>query len=442
MYGGAALNAAHALVADDLGPDRPRRPARRVAPARRRAARPRRSSPAGGSSPPATTSSTSQGARPADPRAAEEFYLRTFAEPALDVNGFESGSPHLQKTVLPVEAVANLSIRLAPGPAGRGDRRRARAAAPRGGAGRGDDRDRALVVVAARARVARREGRAARARCLRAVARCPAGADPLGRHPADRPGARRQGQIPTIITGFGLPDSNIHSPNERLARRVRAARDRDRARALPRAGRAVSEERVAAPCLLVALSVLGRRCRCAPLTRARPLRSASGTLPSQSWHARATSPAPPVGRIALEGGGSAPHPGWGRQPEPVDPRSAQPRRRSVPGRRVVHPAAGDHRRDDLGVEVVPRVAVEHDEVGGAGRGSAGRASARRRRARPARGSSPRTPAGPSAPAPDARRRASSIVRRTPARIPASGSSSSIGASEPFATTAPESSSER
>ena len=34
---------------------------------------------------------------------------------------------------------------------------------------------------------------------------------------------------------------------------------------------------------------------------------------------------------------------------------------------------------------------------------------------------------------------SSIVRRTPARIPASGSSSSTGASEPFATTAPESS---
>ena len=37
---------------------------------------------------------------------------------------------------------------------------------------------------------------------------------------------------------------------------------------------------------------------------------------------------------------------------------------------------------------------------------------------------------------------SSIVRRTPARIPASGSSSSTGASEPLATTAPESSSER
>ena len=30
--------------------------------------------------------------------------------------------------------------------------------------------------------------------------------------------------IPTIITGFGLPESNIHSPNERAARRLRAAR--------------------------------------------------------------------------------------------------------------------------------------------------------------------------------------------------------------------------
>ncbi len=41
--------------------------------------------------------------------------MRTFAEPALDVNGIESGSPHIQKTVLPVQADANVSIRLAPG---------------------------------------------------------------------------------------------------------------------------------------------------------------------------------------------------------------------------------------------------------------------------------------------------------------------------------------
>src|SRR5207245_7942115 len=56
-----------------------------------------------------------QGARPLDDRAAEEFYTRTWAEPALDVNGFESGSPQLTKTVLPVLAEANVSIRLAPG---------------------------------------------------------------------------------------------------------------------------------------------------------------------------------------------------------------------------------------------------------------------------------------------------------------------------------------
>ena len=46
--------------------------------------------------------------------------------------GSSAGSPHLEKTVLPVRAVANVSVRLAPGPAARGDRRRVRAADPRG----------------------------------------------------------------------------------------------------------------------------------------------------------------------------------------------------------------------------------------------------------------------------------------------------------------------
>ena len=70
-----------------------------------------------GELPPGADELAEQGARPADPRAAEEFYVRTFAEPALDVNGVEGGSPQLQKTVLPVHAEANMSIRLAPGPA-------------------------------------------------------------------------------------------------------------------------------------------------------------------------------------------------------------------------------------------------------------------------------------------------------------------------------------
>ena len=56
-----------------------------------------------------------QGASPIAPGAADEFYVRTFADTSLDVNGIASGSPDLVKTVLPVEARANVSMRLAPG---------------------------------------------------------------------------------------------------------------------------------------------------------------------------------------------------------------------------------------------------------------------------------------------------------------------------------------
>jgi acetylornithine deacetylase/succinyl-diaminopimelate desuccinylase-like protein len=56
-----------------------------------------------------------QGAAPIVPGADEDFYLRTFADTSLDVNGIASGSPDLVKTVLPVEARANVSMRLAPG---------------------------------------------------------------------------------------------------------------------------------------------------------------------------------------------------------------------------------------------------------------------------------------------------------------------------------------
>jgi acetylornithine deacetylase/succinyl-diaminopimelate desuccinylase-like protein len=52
---------------------------------------------------------------PIVPGAEDEFYVRTFADTSLDVNGIASGSPDLVKTVLPVEARANVSIRLAPG---------------------------------------------------------------------------------------------------------------------------------------------------------------------------------------------------------------------------------------------------------------------------------------------------------------------------------------
>jgi acetylornithine deacetylase/succinyl-diaminopimelate desuccinylase-like protein len=55
------------------------------------------------------------GATPMDADAAADFQTRVFAEPSVDVNGIAGGSPDLVKTVLPVEARANVSMRLAPG---------------------------------------------------------------------------------------------------------------------------------------------------------------------------------------------------------------------------------------------------------------------------------------------------------------------------------------
>ena len=114
MYGGAALNAAHAMIkmlnglvshdgtlVDELRVGRAEPTAEEL--------EGWRALPAGAGE------LSDQGARPKDARAAEDFYLRTFAEPAIDVNGISTGSPHLQKTVLPVEAIANVSMRLAPG---------------------------------------------------------------------------------------------------------------------------------------------------------------------------------------------------------------------------------------------------------------------------------------------------------------------------------------
>jgi acetylornithine deacetylase/succinyl-diaminopimelate desuccinylase-like protein len=156
-----------------------------------------------------------QGARPADPAGAEEFYLRTFAEPSVDVNGIEGGSPHLQKTVIPVEAHANVSIRLAPGqdPEKIGPvlERLLREAAPEGAELEFEllassppglvDPDSAPVRLGLDA-------------FERAIGRRPllvrtGGTLPIVPALADK-------GIPTILTGFALPDSNIHSPNENL----------------------------------------------------------------------------------------------------------------------------------------------------------------------------------------------------------------------------------
>ncbi|MDQ6731264.1 MAG: M20/M25/M40 family metallo-hydrolase [Actinomycetota bacterium] len=214
IYGGAALNAAHALVRtlDSLvaADGRLAEPLRTgIVPPSEDELAGWRALPAGGGE------LAAQGARPADARAADEFYLRTFAEPALDINGIETGSPHAMKTVLPAEAVANVSIRLAPGQDPE-TIAAAFAALIRDAAPEGADVDLTLLGSAVPGIVspdaeAIELGVAAFEEVLgvKPVLIRTGGTLPLVPALAGR-------GIPTIISGFALPDANIHSPNERL----------------------------------------------------------------------------------------------------------------------------------------------------------------------------------------------------------------------------------
>jgi acetylornithine deacetylase/succinyl-diaminopimelate desuccinylase-like protein len=214
LYGGAALNAAHALI-KTLGAvvavdGRLAEPLRQgILPPSEGELANWRELPAGAGE------LADQGARPADARAAEEFYVRTFAEPALDVNGIESGSPRIQKTVLPVRAVANVSIRLAPGQdadviAGTLTRLLQDAAPP------GAELDVQLLAAAPPAMVPADAkaiqlglGAFERALGVRPLLIRSGGSLPIVAAFADK-------GIATVITGFSLPNANLHSPNERL----------------------------------------------------------------------------------------------------------------------------------------------------------------------------------------------------------------------------------
>jgi acetylornithine deacetylase/succinyl-diaminopimelate desuccinylase-like protein len=214
VYGGAALNAMHALTRilsavqprDGLLPE----------PLREGIAPPTEEEIAGWAQLVAGADRLAEaGARPTDPRAAEEFYRRTTAEPALDVNGIVGGSPLLQKTVLPVTAEANLSIRLAPGQDV--DRifavleRLLREQTP-------DGADLEVMKLAANRPGRVRPDEPAMQLALRAFEHT------FGRRPLFvRSGgtlpiipALADKGIPTILSGFALPESNIHSPNERI----------------------------------------------------------------------------------------------------------------------------------------------------------------------------------------------------------------------------------
>ena len=114
LYGGVALNATHALmqalsavVAKDGRVPEPLRVG--VLPPTPEELEGWKSLPAG------EGRFAEVGARPSDVAAMREYYVRTWAEPSVDVHGLAGGSPDLVKTVLPVEARANVSIRIAPG---------------------------------------------------------------------------------------------------------------------------------------------------------------------------------------------------------------------------------------------------------------------------------------------------------------------------------------
>ncbi len=228
VFGGAALNAAHALIKtlDGLiARDGTVADALRVG-----RAVPTEEELAGWAQlPPGAEELAEQGARPKDPAAAAEFYLRTFAEPAIDVNGIATGSPLLQKTVLPVEAVANVSIRLAPGQhveeVAPVVERLLRESAPAGAeveVERWSSAEPGLVPPDSRVIQLGLDA------FERALGRRPALIRTGGTLPIV-PALTDKG-IDTVITGFGLPDSQIHSPNERLVAEyvpagIRAARE-------------------------------------------------------------------------------------------------------------------------------------------------------------------------------------------------------------------------
>jgi acetylornithine deacetylase/succinyl-diaminopimelate desuccinylase-like protein len=224
MFGGAALNGVHALMKTlDAVVDVPDELRAGVAPATDEERR------SWEELEPGASVLAAEGAKPMDPAAAEEFYLRTLAGPAVDVNGIVGGEPILQKTVLPVAAEANVSIRLAPGQEvetiSSAFERLLREAAPEGAE---LEIDRMSAAPAGLISPESPAVKLAQNAFEQALGRRPlllrtGGTLPIVPALADK-------GIPTILTGFAIPGANVHSPNERLLARyipvgVAAARE-------------------------------------------------------------------------------------------------------------------------------------------------------------------------------------------------------------------------
>ena len=214
MYGNAALNAIHALM-QTLAGILPR-DGRLPEPLREGVQAPTREERAAwGELSPGPEVLRNADAQPYDARAAEEYYLRTTAEPSVDVNGILGGKPGLRNTTLPVYAEANFTIRLAPGqrvePIARAAERLLREAAPPNAnveIVQDDSADPALfppdLPAIKLAQDAFEEVVGTRPLVLRSGGTLPI-----------MPALAEKG-MPTILAGFGLNESNVHSPNERF----------------------------------------------------------------------------------------------------------------------------------------------------------------------------------------------------------------------------------
>lgn len=208
MYGGAALNAFHALHAA-LGAVLPRN-GRLPEPLREGVEPPSPAEIASWASlPPGAEELAGAGVRPADPGAATEFYIRTTAEPSLDVHRIEGGQA--RTIVVPVVSV-DLSVRIVGGQRADVIRRNLeellRRALPEGA-------EMTFSADCAEPSAFDPESPALQA-ARRAIARS-FGREPVlvrtgGTLPVLAAFAERG--IPAIVSGFSLPDDALHAPNE------------------------------------------------------------------------------------------------------------------------------------------------------------------------------------------------------------------------------------
>jgi acetylornithine deacetylase/succinyl-diaminopimelate desuccinylase-like protein len=214
MYGGAALNAIHVLMRcfeavlareNGLLPE----PLREgIVPPTEEELQSWSALPTG------TWQLDNMGARALDGNAARDFYLRTFAEPSADVNGIIGGKPGLRNTTLSIAASGEFTIRLAPGQdvdtIGKAAEQLVRDAAPAAaevdvqwkGTPPGLVNSGSPVIQLALDAFEKTVG-------TRPLLTRAGGTLPITPALADA-------GIPTVLTGFGLPESNVHSPNERF----------------------------------------------------------------------------------------------------------------------------------------------------------------------------------------------------------------------------------